>query len=76
MYNQSPSAANPAKKITLNLPLLLLKEAQKVTGKNMTDTIIAGLEILRRVRAYDMAMEMRGNLKLNIDLERSRERHR
>lgn len=64
-----------AKRITLNLPAQLLKEAQKVTGKNMTETIITGLEMLRRVRAYDLALQLKGKLKLEIDLEGSRERH-
>lgn len=65
------------KRLTLNLPHQLLKEAQKVTGKNMTDTIISGLEILKRIRGYDLAMKLRaGRLNLNIDLKTSRERHR
>lgn len=65
------------KRLTLNLPHRLLKEAQKVTGKNMTDTIISGLEVLKRLRGHDLAMKLRAmRLNLNIDLKTSRERHR
>lgn len=65
------------KRLTLNLPYRLLREAQKVTGKNMTETIVSGLEILKRLRGYDLAMKLRAKrFKLDIDLKTSRERHR
>ncbi len=64
------------KRVTLNLPLKLLQEAQKVTGRNITETIIAGLTIIRRMQAYTIAMQMKGKIKLNKDLETSRERRR
>lgn len=73
MYHHTDTS----KRLTMNLPYQLLKEAQKVTGKNMTDTIISGLEILKRIRGYDIAMKIRSRrLNLNIDLKTSRERHR
>lgn len=66
---------NNIKKITINLPGQLLKEAQQVTGKNMTETIISGLEILKRSQAYNLAMKLKGRLNLKVDLDTSRERH-
>ena len=64
------------KRITANLPEQLLDEATAVTGKGITETLIAGLELVRRSRAHAKATALRGRLKLDIDLESSRERDR
>jgi hypothetical protein len=64
------------KRITANLPDALLEEATAVTGKGITDTLIAGLELVRRSRAHAKAAALRGKLRLDIDLESSRERDR
>lgn len=70
------SYPDKVKRITLNLPQKLLKEAQDYTGLNMTKTIIQGLEVLKRGRAYNLAMKYKGKIKLDIDLDSSRERTR
>jgi hypothetical protein len=62
------------KRITANLPESLLEAAMTVTGKGITETLVAGLELVRRRRAYDKAMSLRGKLRLNVDLEAARER--
>jgi hypothetical protein len=62
------------KRITANLPEELLDEAMEATGKGITDTLSEGLELVRRTRAYRKAMELKGRLELEIDLEESRER--
>lgn len=62
------------KRITANLPEELLEEAMETTGKGITDTLTEGLELVRRTRAYRKAMDLRGKLELEIDLEESRER--
>lgn len=64
------------KRITANLPEALLREATAVTGRGITETLVAGLELLRRSRAHGKAVALRGKLHLNIDLEASRERDR
>ncbi len=64
------------KRVTLNLPRGLLKEALAYTGQNLTETIIQGLEHLKRARAFGQAMRLKGKLNLNINLETSRERSR
>ena len=46
----------------------------EVTGKGITETLTEGLERVRRTRAYEKAMALRGKLDLRIDLEESRER--
>lgn len=70
------SDTSQQKRITVNLPRKLLREAQAVTGKNMKETLIEGLAIVRRQRAHDLAMKLKGRLHLKIDLDTSRERHR
>ena len=65
-----------ARRITANLPRQLLDEAMEVTGKGITETLVEGLRLVRRARAYDRAMALRGKVHLEIDLETSRERRR
>jgi hypothetical protein len=64
------------KRITANLPGILLDEAVAASGKGITETLIAGLELVKRSRAYGKAQALRGNVRLQIDLEASRERDR
>ncbi len=64
------------RRITANLPGPLLEEAMGVTGKGITETLIEGLRLVRRVRAYDKAMALRGRVRLSVDLDTSRERRR
>lgn len=66
----------PARRITANLPGDLLAEAMKVTRKGITETLVEGLRLVRRARAYERAMALRGKLRLEVDLEESRERRR
>jgi hypothetical protein len=62
------------KRITANLPEDLLNDGMETTGKGITDTLIEGLELVRRTRAYRKAINLKGSLELEIDLEESRER--
>ena len=62
------------RRITANLPEALLEEAMETTGKGITDTLVEGLELVRRARAHRKAMALKGRLALDIDLETSRER--
>jgi len=62
------------KRITANLPATLLDEATAVTGKGITQTLIAGLELVRRSGSHVKAARLRGRIKLNVDLGTSRER--
>jgi len=62
--------------ITADVPEDLLREAMAVTNKGVSETLIAGLELVRRTRAYQKAMDLRGKLDLDLDLDVSRERGR
>ena len=70
----SISIMSNARRITANLPKNLLEEAMQVTKKGITETIVEGLQQLRRRRAYEKAMALRGKIQLDIDLDVSRER--
>jgi hypothetical protein len=65
-----------ARRITANLPEDLLDDALRVTGKGITETLVAGLRLVRRTRAYEKAMALRGKVHLTIDLDEARERAR
>ncbi|HWZ88878.1 MAG TPA: hypothetical protein VNW92_08505 [Polyangiaceae bacterium] len=62
------------KRVTVNLPAQLLNEAEQVSGRGITDTIVLGLQLLARRRAYAKAIALKGKLNLTIDVDSSRER--
>lgn len=64
------------KRVTVNLPKQLLDDGQALTEKGITETLVAGLELLRRQKAYKMARQLKGKLCLDLDLDLSRERTR
>jgi hypothetical protein len=72
----SMKVMTPARRITANLPKDLLEEAMRVTGRGITETLIEGLGRVRRARAFERAMALRGKIKLDVDLDVSRERRR
>ncbi|MEK7705819.1 MAG: hypothetical protein AAB426_12735 [Myxococcota bacterium] len=64
------------KRITANLPAELLDVAQRVTGAGTTETLVRGLELVRRSGAATKAARLKGRLRLDIDVDASRERSR
>jgi hypothetical protein len=64
------------RRVTANLPEDLLRDAMEVSGKGITDTLVAGLRLVRQSRAHHKAMALRGKIVLDIDLDGSRERRR
>ena len=64
------------RRITANLPEDVLRDAMAVTGEGITETIVTGLRLVRRSRAYDRAMALKGKIRLDVDLAASRERRR
>jgi hypothetical protein len=60
---------------TLDLPSLLLDEAQRLLGfKSKTDTVVLSLTELIRRRRIDELKNLAGHVDLGIDLGRSRRR--
>ena len=65
-----------SRRITANLPGDLLDDAMQVTGKGITETLVEGLRRVRRSRAFQRAIALKGKVHLDVDLEVSRERRR
>ncbi len=65
-----------ARRVTANLPDDLLDEAMAATGKGITETLIEGLRLVRRSKASERALALKGKLDVRVDLEVSRERRR
>jgi len=62
----------PTQKITAHIPVSLLREAQSVTGKGITETLKIALNQLARANAYEDLRKMRGKIKFSIDLDELR----
>lgn len=62
------------RRMTVNLPADLLKEACHVSGAGVTETLKQGLSLIKRGTAPTKASRLRGRLKLDVDLQVSRER--
>ena len=61
------------RKITLEVPEDLLERALAASGEGITQTVRRGLELVAAGRAYDELRQLRGKVKLGIDLEALRE---
>ncbi len=61
-----------AKKITANIPAKLLARAQQMTGLGITETLVAGLEELERSKQRSALRALRGKVRFELDLERTR----
>lgn len=67
---------NKTRRTTANLPVTLLDEARKITKKGITETLIEGLHLIRRTLAYEKAQALKGKIKIQVDIDESRERCR
>lgn len=64
--------AEPTKKVTINLPEETLARAMRITGKGITDTLLEGLREIERRRDRSALRKMRGRVRFDLDLERTR----
>jgi hypothetical protein len=60
------------RKITVNVPVRILENAVKVTGKGVTLTVIEGLEELDRRAKRSALRALRGKVRFELDLEDTR----
>jgi len=65
-----------ARKVTVELPERLLREAQESTGEGVTATIRRGLELVASQSACANLRKLRGRVPLSIDLRELREDRR
>ena len=61
------------KKITLNLPGDLLSDAQKITGAGVTETIREALTELKKKKAREQLLKLRGKISFGLDLSKTRQ---
>lgn len=57
----------PTRRITANIPVELLKEAQGATREGITETLVMGLQALVRKDAAAKAFRLKGKLRLKED---------
>ena len=57
----------------MNLPEDALDRAMQITGKGITDTLIEGLRALERRRDLHVVRALRGQVRFELDLERTRD---
>lgn len=63
---------DPVKKVTANIPAKLLERAQEATGLGITETLVAGLEELERSRKRSALRLLRGKVRFDLDLQKTR----
>jgi hypothetical protein len=61
-------AMKSQKKITVHIPEELLCRALDSSGKGLTATVRQGLELVAASRAYQQLRQMRGKVRISIDL--------
>ena len=57
------------RKITVEVPAELLKEAQKASGRGITQTVCAGLELMAASRTYARLLSLRGKVHFSRSIE-------
>jgi hypothetical protein len=62
-----------SRRITVELPVDLVRKAQEATGEGLTATIRKGLERVAASRDADELRRMRGKVKFSIDWRELRE---
>lgn len=65
-----------ARKVTVELPERLLREAQESTGEGVTATIRRGLELVASRSACESLRKLRGKVPFSVDLRELREDRR
>ena len=58
---------NDMRKITANLPAGLLASCQDYTGQGVTETLRQALEDMKRKRAYQALLALRGKVQFESD---------
>lgn len=59
-------------RVTAYIPKKLLLDAQKVTGKGITETLKEGLQKLAVAKAYKDVQKLRGKIQFSLDLDELR----
>ena len=60
------------KKVTVNLPVQILQNATRLTGKGITPTIVEGLQEIERRAKRSALRALKGKVRVELDLEGTR----
>jgi hypothetical protein len=60
------------RKVTANIPEDILENAQRLTGKGVTLTLVEGLKALDRDARLSALRRLRGKVRFELDLDRTR----
>jgi len=60
------------RKVTANIPRDILDQAQRLTGKGITLTLVEGLKALDRNSRRSALRQLRGKVGFELDLARTR----
>jgi hypothetical protein len=63
---------NPARKITVSVPLDLLTSARRITGRGVTATVVEALRELKKRDQRTALRALRGKVAFQLDLETTR----
>lgn len=64
---------NDMRKITVEVPITDLEQAQAYTGQGVTETVRAGLKKLRSIQAQQQLLKLRGKVKFALTLDELRD---
>ncbi len=70
------AAMEVTRKITIELPEVLVKKALKASGEGLTPTIRKGLELITAAKVFEDLRRWRGKYKSSVSLARLREDRR
>jgi hypothetical protein len=65
--------AKALKKVTINIPAEILERARTITGRGITETVVEGLLELDRQRKRSALRALRGRVRFELDLEKTRQ---
>lgn len=68
--------AGKVKKISTNIPEQLLKKACSITNMNQTEALIAGLQELIARHERKVILDLKGKVRIDLDLDEVRQRIR
>jgi hypothetical protein len=60
------------RKVTANVPADVLRDAQRITGKGITPTLIEGLLELQKREHRSALRRLRGKVHFELDLDKTR----
>ena len=64
--------SRPTKKVTVILPADILENAQRLTGKGITGTLLDGLRELERKEKRSALRKLKGKVRFELDLDVTR----